>query len=107
MFGMAVLAMGLAFAVMGVIIASFFICGIGILALAQAFAAMIVGEMKLLPELLMDFDSVRWLCFGAMMITVIISLVFGLQHIATLVQDEEPSTRPNEILPSDFQRINQ
>ena len=77
MTGVAVLGMGLGLSLFGAIFAGMIVSGVGVLAFAQAVAQMIVGEVKLLPELLMDFESVRWTCFFVLMIGVFFGL-YGL-----------------------------
>jgi hypothetical protein len=103
--GLAIMGMGLAFAAIGIVMAAFVICGIAVLAIAQAVAAMIVGETKLLPELLMDFDSNRWLCFITLMTAMFFGLFFGMKYVASTIQ--EPSPSPDELGPRDLESIDE
>ncbi|MDX1565615.1 MAG: hypothetical protein R3236_09430 [Phycisphaeraceae bacterium] len=79
--GLGVLGLGLGLGIFGALIGGMIISGVGLMAIAQAVAQMIVGEIKLLPELLMEFESVRWTCF----FVVMIGAFFGLYGLMKLV----------------------
>ncbi len=79
------MGLGLGLALAGAVLGGGMVCGMGLLAYAQALAWMIVGEMKMLPELLMDFDSVRWGCFFLILILTFFGLVTLMKAAAAAI----------------------